>query len=709
MKASEIPLLKFIHKATQFVIPIYQRNYSWTETQCRQLWHDLIRAGTNEAIASHFIGSIVYVESSLHMIGHQENFLVIDGQQRLTTSMLLIAALAKHLEDNEIESVLGAFSAKKYREYYLLNTLEAGDGQYKLLLSEADQDTFLTLIRNHPTPAEPSERVRSNYSLFRELITEHDDQLEAICRGLEKLVIVGVALDRAHDNPQLIFESMNSTGLDLSQADLIRNFILMGLKPTLQTELYKAYWRPMEKAFGAGAYTTHFDAFMRHFLTVKTGEIPNVRDVYQAFKAYSRTSNVGVAALVADIHTYALHYCAIALNAEPDVDLNEAFKDLRELKVEVSYPFLLEVYDDYKKGLLSISEVTELVRLVEAYVFRRVVCALPTNSHNKTFAGLAKTLDKDNYVESLKASFLLQPTYRGFPNDQTFEQQLKTRDLYSFRNRSYWLRRLENHRRKERVVVEDYSVEHIMPQNPDLSNQWKADLGPDWKTVHETYLHTLGNLTLSAYNSEYSDRPWLMKRDQIRDKDGNPIGLAYSPLKLNHGLGHVEVWNEEAIKNRAKRIAAESSGVWTAPLLPDEVLNKYREVPPSPTSHYSMDDHKHLAPGSTRDLFLGLRKLVLELDPNVTEEFLKVYVAYKAETNFVDVIPQARGLQLSLNIPFHEIEDPKGICVDVSGRGRWGNGDVEVRVANVEDLPYALGLIRQAHDRQMGETAVAAQ
>jgi len=526
---------------------------------------------------------------------------------------------------------------------------------------------------------------------------------------LDKLIVVEVALDRAQDNPQLIFESMNSTGLELSQADLIRNYILMGLEQQLQTELYKSYWRPMERAFGPAAYSTHFDAFMRHFLTTKTGDIPNVRDVYVAFKEYARKHESEVSDMVADIHTFALHYCAIALDGESDVALGQAFKDLRELKVEVSYPFLLEVYDDYKRDLLSTEEIKEIVRLVESYVFRRVVCSLPTNSHNKTFAGLAKTLDKENYVESLKASFLLQPTYRGFPTDQAFEQALKTRDLYSFRNRSYWLRRLENHGRKERVVVEQYTVEHIMPQNPDLSNEWKADLGPDWKNVHETYLHTLGNLTLSAYNSEYSDRPWPVKRDQIRDRDGNPIGLAYSPLKLNQGLGHVEVWNESAIKDRADRIATESSKVWSAPTLSELILNKYREVPPSPASQYSIDTHRYLAPGPTRELFLELRKLVLGLDPNVTEEFLRVYVAYKAETNFVDVVAQASGLVLSLNISIHDLEDPKGLGVDVSGKGRWGNGDVEIKVSSSDDLPYALGLIRQALDRQLGEASVPAQ
>ncbi|HHW62940.1 MAG TPA: DUF262 domain-containing protein, partial [Rhodocyclaceae bacterium] len=292
MKATEANLLKFLRKSPQFVIPIYQRNYSWTEEQCRQLWADLLRAGREEAISAHFIGSIVYVERGLSTVTSQEALLVIDGQQRLTTSTLLIAALAKHFEDKGVAELLEAFSAKKLRNYYLLNPDEEGERHFKLILSETDKDTLLAILKGAPMPAEISSRIEQNYGLFQDLIQKHEGELEAICQGLAKLVIVDVSLDRSQDNPQLIFESMNSTGLELSQADLIRNFILMGLEPKLQTELYKNYWRPMEKAFGQAAYVTHFDPFMRHYLTAKTGEIPNVREVYAAFKAFARDSQI---------------------------------------------------------------------------------------------------------------------------------------------------------------------------------------------------------------------------------------------------------------------------------------------------------------------------------------------------------------------------------------------------------------------------------
>lgn len=701
MKATEANLLIFLKKSPQFIIPIYQRNYSWTAEQCKQLWADLLRAGRSETIKAHFIGSIVYIERALSTVTNQESLLVIDGQQRLTTSTLLIAALAKHFESEGVGELLQAFSAKKLRNYYLVNPDEEGERHFKLLLSETDKDTLLSILQTSPSPAESSTRINENYALFRELITQHKNELEAICKGVAKLVIVDVSLDRSQDNPQLIFESMNSTGLELSQADLIRNFILMGLEPKLQTELYKTYWRPMEKGFGQGAYTQHFDAFMRHYLTAKTGDIPNVRDVYVAFKHYARDTKVDTRELVADIHEFATYYCAMALGKEQDTQLKQAFHDLRELKVDVAYPFLLDAYNDYRKQRLTAEELLRIVRLVESYVFRRAICAIPTNSMNKTFAGMNRSLKKDRYLESVQAAFLMLPSYRRFPHDEEFQRELKVRDLYNFRSRSFWLRRLENQGRKERVVVEDYTIEHILPQNEDLPAEWRTTLGADWQRIQQTWLHTLGNLTLTGYNSEYSDHPFVYKRDQVTDKDGNLIGFAHSPLKLNQGLGQVAVWNEDAIKVRADRLAKEAVKVWAAPQLAEDVLNAYRKV--KTDQQYSIHDHQHLASGPMRVLFEGLRQAILALDPCITEEFLKLYVAYKAETNFVDIVPQAKRLRLALNMPFHEIDDPRGLCVDVTDLGRWGNGDVEVGLSSIDELPYVMGLIRQSFDRQMGE------
>lgn len=701
MKATEANLLKFLQKSPQFLIPIYQRNYSWTAVECRQLWDDMLRAGKNENVRGHFIGSIVYVERGLSNVTNHESLLVIDGQQRLTTSTLLIAAIASHFATRQVGKILNTFSAEQLRNQYLLNPYEDGERHYKLILSESDKDTLLAILKNAPMPAESSQRISENYKLFLGLVEASHKELEAVCQGLAKLEIVDVALDRTQDKPQLIFESMNSTGLDLSQADLIRNFILMGLDPKLQTELYKSYWRPMEKSFGQ-AYVSHFDAFIRHYLTAKTGEIPNVRSVYMAFKVFSVDFDGDIRDLVADIYAYASYYCAMALGAERNPSLKIAFSDLRELKVDVAYPFLLDVYHDYHLNLLSSEDLLSIVRLVESYVFRRAICAIPTNALNKIFAGMSSSLRKGRYLESVKAMFLMLPSYRRFPNDDEVLREVKIRDLYNFRSRSFWLRRLENYERKERVIIEDYSIEHILPQNENLSIEWQAELGSDWKSIQQSYLHTLGNLTLSGYNSEYSDHPFAFKRDQVTDRHGNLVGFAHSPLKLNKGLGSTLVWDEAAIKARAERLALEVVKVWSAPHLPIDVLDAYHTYDSKVGHQYTIADHPNLGSGPMLDLFEALRKAVLALDPCIKEEFLKLYVAFKAETNFVDVIPQSKRLLLVLNVSMEDIDDPKGLCRDISNIGRWGNGDVEVGLSTIEELPYVVGLIRQSFDNQMG-------
>ena len=696
MKASEANLLGFLKKSPQFVIPIFQRTYSWTETECRQLWEDVLRTGSDEAIAAHFVGSIVYIEKGLYQVSRQLPLLVIDGQQRLTTVMLILEALARHIGAGE---PVDGFSAKKLRSYYLLNPLEDGERGFKLLLTQTDKQSLLSLVQQKAMPAEQSVRIAQNFAFFEAQVQSMGDDLVPLCRGLAKLVVVDVALSRDQDNPQLIFESMNSTGRELSQADLIRNFVLMGLEPDHQKSLYEEHWRPMEVAFGQEGYGSQFDSFMRHYLTLKTGEIPNVRAVYEAFKSYAHSPEiaaVGVDALVADIHRYAVYFCSMALDQEPDKDLAQAFKDLRELKVDVAFPFLLELYHDAAEGVLEKADFHRAIRLVEAYVFRRSVCAIPTNSLNKTFATFGRALRKDRYLETIQAHLLTLPSYRRFPSDEEFRRELVARDLYNIPRRSYWLRRLENAGRKERVPVDEYTIEHILPQNENLSAKWREALGSEWLRVQETWLHTLGNLTLTGYNSEYSDRPFSEKRDMKG-------GFKDSPLRLNEGLGALDVWDEAAIQKRAKRLAEQATEVWAPPALAPEILDTYRAKADKPAA-YTLEVHPHLLEGSPmRPLFEIFRKEVVALDPVVSEEILKLYVAYKAETNFVDVIPQRGRLLLSLNLPFHELNDPKSLARDVTNLGRWGNGDAEVGLETQDELPYILGLVRQAFERQMGE------
>ncbi|MDA0365948.1 MAG: DUF1524 domain-containing protein, partial [Chloroflexi bacterium] len=296
----------------------------------------------------------------------------------------------------------------------------------------------------------------------------------------------------------------------------------------------------------------------------------------------------------------------------------------------------------------------------------------------------------------IQAHFLTLPSYRRFPADDEFRRDLHTRDLYNFRSRSYWLRRLENQGRKERVPVDEYTIEHILPQNPDLPAAWQQALGSEWQRVQQQWLHTLGNLTLTGYNAEYSDRPFAEKRDMKG-------GFKESPLKLNAGLGHLDAWHEAAIQERAGRLADQALTVWTAPRLDATTLAAYQPEKPPTAGGYTIEDHPHLLAPGMREVFEAFRKEVLALDPCVTEEFKKLYVAYKAEGTFVSVVPQAKRLLCSINLEFAEVYDPKALCRDVTGMGRWTSGDVEVGLTSLDELPYVMGLVRQSYERQMGD------
>lgn len=694
MKATEAKLLDFLRKSPQFVIPIYQRTYSWTEGECRQLWDDIIRCGKDDRIAVHFIGSIVYIESGLSQVSHQAPLLVIDGQQRLTTVSLLLAALADAVGDEE---PYDGFTARKIRNYFLLNSEETAERHFKLLLSQTDKASLKAIVGHTELPQEQSLRVVENYGLFRQWLSQEKSGLATVCKGIAKLVIVDIALTRDQDNPQLIFESMNSTGKELSQADLIRNYILMGLVPDLQARLYESYWRPMEEDFGQRAYSEEFDGFMRRYLTMKTGRVPRRDEVYDVFKQFARMAEAAreegqtVEDLVRDIRTHARHFCAMTLGKEHRPALREAFDDLKELRAEPVYPFLLEVYADLEKGLLSEKDFAEIIRLLEAYVFRRLVCAIPANSLLKTFATFARRIDRTRYLESVKAQFTLMRSYRRFPTDDEFEQDITTRDLYNFRGRSYWLRRLENHGRKERVAVENYTIEHILPQNPNLNAQWRADLGPEWKKTQNRWLHTLGNLTLTGYNAEYSDRPFAEKRDI----EG---GFSQSPLRVNEGIGGLDRWNEDTIKARAERLAKRAVAVWASHFLDDETLRAHE--PEKKRRGDSTPEYLSLLEKpEVKGLLDALRSAIAGKYPDVVENQRKQVVVFRKRRRIICVIPQRNRLKLVLNLRFAEVDDPQGLCQDLTGIGHWGTGDVGVMLNDAAECESIMPLIRQAYDK----------
>ncbi|GAA7844550.1 DUF262 and DUF1524 domain-containing protein [Helicobacter pylori] len=678
MEADATTLLNFIkgNQNNQLVIPIYQRLYSWEKEQCKQLWDDIVKTGGSDQIEGHFIGSILYV---LDGITHSDNaLLIIDGQQRLTTITLLLTALRDHWSDKR----------KEIEDDYLINSGKDGDKKFRLILSDSDKDTLLYLIdKDRRKPSEPSSKIVENFKLFEEWIRKNTDKLETIFKGLEKLMIVEIALKKGKYDPQLIFESMNSKGMELTQTDLIRNYIIMETEIEKQEGFYNKYWRAMEEDFKQNK--KWFDRFVRHYLTIKTREIPNINKVYVAFKDYRQKEGIGIEDLLKDLQKYCGYFCRIVFKKEADKDLNKALGFLVDLEMDVIYPLLLELYSDYSDGVLSKDDFRRSIALIESYICRRAVCGLGTNSLNKVFPSFTKHIQKDEYFKSLKAHFGSLTEKQRFPNNDEFKKLFITIDFYNFKKRNIFFERLENFDRKERVYTHEYTTEHIMPQT--LTEEWERDLGENFQEIHDKYLHTIGNLTLTGYNTEYSNKSFQEKRDMEK-------GFKDSPLKLNQGLRDLESFGEEEIKKRANDLADWTLKIWTYPKLDAETLEKYK--PKKEKKIYDLSSYKF---GShSRELFDILSKEIKALDERISEKFNQDYISYVFDKNFVAIVVQTKDLKLYLNMPFNELQDEKNLARDMTNKGHLGNGDVEVKLETKESIPYCLGLIKQALEKQRG-------
>jgi predicted transport protein len=451
----------------------------------------------------------------------------------------------------------------------------------------------------------------------------------------------------------------------------------------------------MEQLFGHADGSEAFDRFVRDYLTLKTGQIPRIDQVYEAFKAYAATTDTPRGELVADIHRFAKLWVRLAFEQEPDPHLRAAIVDINRLKVDVAYPFLLDVLDDEHNQKVSREDAVRVFRWVESYVFRRAICAIPTNTLNKTFAGLAREIDEEAYMESFSAALISKESYVRMPTDEEFRSQLVVRDVYNFRNRNYLLDKLENFDRKERVRVDEYTIEHVMPQNPDLSPEWQADLGPGWQLVQERLLHTLGNLTLTGYNSELSDRSFT-------EKLGMKGGFLESPLRLNRYLAGLTTWNDREIERRAEQLADTAVKVWAIPTLPEQALAKYRRSKSTVRATYTLADHPELT-GRLGEVFEELRRRVLNLDAGVREQIRKNYIAYKYAGNFLSLVGIRTELKLYLAIDVDSLDDPKSLAKDVSGVGHHGTGNTGLRISDTTEVDDAVALIQQALNRQLEE------
>ena len=673
----------------QFTIPVYQRPYSWGIEQCKKLWKDIVDMQKFNR-TGHFVGSIVNIAEQAMPTGVQK-FMIIDGQQRMTTLTLILIALRDYGYLNEENK---SINPKRINGMCILNEYESGEDRYKMLLTKKDKEELKKLIDRIPIEEIKNSKIIDNYNYFMKKIKSGELPLEKIYEGIGKLQIVNITLDREQDDPQLIFESLNSTGMDLSKSDLIRNYILMGLNKEEQDRIYNSYWYPMEEMFEYSRQTFLMDRFFKHYLTFKCGKIPVENKIYDDFKDYIEEKTFyKIEELSKDLYVCAKFYTDICYANSKDKEVNRVFKDIKALNMDVASPFFIKVYQDFNRGKINKDEFIQILRLCESYVFRRAICEIPTNSLNKTFNMIIKNIDEKNYLNSVKAFLVMQENYKRFPKDEEFSRELKIRDIYNMRIKNYILSKLENYDNKAEINIDRYTIEHIMPQNLNLNETWKKDLGDNYKEIQKKYIHTLGNLTLTAYNSEMSDK-------EFKEKLNITGGFKESALRINSDVISEDVWNEDSIKKRANKLSEKSLIVWEYPDIESEELKKFIHKPEE--NIYTIDSYNTFSEQS-KSLFDELDRRILNRFTDSKKEFKKLYIAYKLDTNFVDVVPLKSKLTLYINMRFTEIIDTYNICIDVTGKGRWGNGDAEIAFEKIEEIDKIMDIIEQSYEKQLNE------
>lgn len=694
MRAMNRPFTAIINGASQFVVPVFQRDYSWTELHCDQLWQDILNIAKESTNRGHFLGSLVYISTG-DSAASFPRWLLIDGQQRLTTLTLLMIALRDHITETNWAGSQEGPTADQVEGYFLKNLHEQGIRSYKLVLRGFDQGSLTALLESHNLPVPASKRIRENYEFFRERVAGVDPEL--VYRGISRLVVVDVTLERGTDDPQLIFESLNSTGLDLSQSDLIRNFILMRLPESEQTRLYGAYWSPIEELFRDSEWT--FDAFIRDFIALETKATKQERSdqIYSAFRRHfleTISDHQELEALLEKLLRFARYHAAFSVGRAARPELVEPLGRLRRL-ANVAAILIMRLFDCHDRlRTLSAAQFVEASTLLESYLLRRAVCGLQTRGYWSQFARLAYRVSGTRPLESLKVGLARLPENYAFPSNNVFAKAIQNNDLYSKHVCFYLLDRLENHGTRELTDTSNYSIEHILPQNPELPLAWREMLGEQWHDIQREWLHRLGNLTLTGYNSTYSDRPF-------EEKKRIPGGFEESSVRLNRLVRGKETWTASDIRERGQILANRALEVWPSLEVDESLIDAAREA--ELRDQAERRDVTRV-PMSTvaRGLFDALRVRIQDIAPDAIELAEKRSVSYHQPTFFLEVIPRQYGVVLLLALDFNDIEDPTGLAQDTS---QWKfivhaayDAGVYVLISEQSDIDRTMPIIRKAHE-----------
>lgn len=694
MKALDRPFTSIINGTTQFAIPVFQRDYSWTEAQCEQLWNDVMAVADDPSGRQHFLGSLVYISTGDSSPGFTR-WLLVDGQQRVTSLTLLLTALRDHIIDSAWQGDESAPTAKRIDAYFLNNLQEDGQRRYKLMLRRHDHATLAALLERAELPENGSNRVRENYEFFRDRINAADPA--RVYNGIGRLAVVDVTLDRRSDDPQMVFESLNSTGIALGQSDLIRNYLLMRLPERQQTQLYERYWSKIEELFRGSERT--FDAFARDFLALRTQAAKQGRadQIYNEFRrqfASTVREDETLEALLKVMLASARAYAAFAIGTGAQPELREPFARLRH-QVDVPAILIMRLAECQDAGHLPTVDFVASVELIQSYIMRRAVCGEETRGYWRLFADFAYRLDGKRALASLQSMFARETGSYRFPSDDEFRKALEERDMYSKRVCFDLLERLENHGTNEPSNAAKYSIEHVMPQNKNLSQEWRVMLGPDWEDVHREWLHRLGNLTLTGYNSTYSDRSFEDKKT-IKD------GFAQSAVRLNEFIRNQPRWTAEKMRLRGTALATKAIKVWPALVVdPEEVeADERREMLERAKRR---DPAKVPMSQPARELFDQLSAAMKNLDGRVIEVAEAKSVSYHGPAFFLEVVPRKNRLTLIFDLEFNEVEDPSGLAADSADYEFFVNamheGGTYLTLRDASDIPSAIAVARQAWDR----------
>lgn len=655
MKASETKLQQILEGTKQYVVPLFQRSYSWEKKEWDVLWNDLIELCDMDNPRTHFIGSIVTMPTNSVPEGVAK-YLLIDGQQRLTTIFILLSLLRNKAEEADQKQL-----AAEINSMFLTNPFTEGLDHYKLLPTQVDRPSFQNLIKLQKAPY--GDKIGNAYEFFeRKLRQEHIDAQTLKRTISQHLSVVSIVLDR-EDDPHLVFESLNAKGRPLTQSDLIRNYFFMKIHVNEQERIHSQYWEPMQNAL-----QDNLTEYIRHYL-MKEGTFVKQTDVYFFLKDV--VSQRDALACLQDLACFARYYEKfIEPEKEPNSQIRQALIRLKRLEVATAYPFLLNCYHAYSQKEITAEEFVAVLGVIENFILRRFVCNVSTKPLNKIFSSLCsqmKNTDFGNVADRIKA-FLQSKDY---PKDTEFQARLLDTKLYGAGDRAIKTRLIlealeESYHHKEPVSFVSLSIEHIMPQT--LTEVWQEHLGENWEATHELSLHTLGNLTLTAYNSELSNDPWEIKREK----------LAESHLEMNKYFRNKLSWVKEDIDDRAKHLAEIALTIWPYFGDPATAQQEHKKATgTTPQKMYILG--QEFSVHSWRDVLERTMITIADLEPEKFEQIMQQYprLIGRDKKKFRAVRELINGIFLEVNLSAHDIQR---FCFQVIETADLSADDLQVEI-----------------------------